>query len=165
MLIYNFIIALAMAGLGLATNFICSKAVKDRYKFEEDKTIFHSIFNDLNIAIIYSGIVIMSMVSGLITDSIFEIPNILFYTVVSYICGVIGFEFSKKIYKLFNHYLPKLIRTFNASVDMLISKITHFKISNIINLKSGSSQELLQLQAQVAKLSLELEERSKLIKT
>ena len=163
MLDYDVIITLIMAGLGLVVNYVCSKAVKDRYKFEEDKTIIHSFFSDINIAIMYVGVCFMAMASGSLSVSIFEISNLVIYTLASYIAGVIGFELGKKIYKVFNHHLPKLIRTFNTAVDKIISRITSFKIGNITNLRSGSNQELLQLKAQVAELSLRIEERSKLL--
>ncbi len=163
MIDYDVIIALLMASCGLVVNYVCSKAVKDRYKFEEDKTIIHSFFSDINIAIMYIGIYIMALVSGSLSVSIFEIPYLLFYTVASYILGEVGFELGKKIYKVFNHYLPRLIRIFNTSVDSIISKINSFKIGNVINSKSGSSQELLRLQELVANLSLQLEQRRNLL--
>ena len=74
MIDYDVIITLLMASCGLVVNYVCSKAVKDRYKFEEDKTIIHSFFSDINIAIMYIGIYIMALVSGSLSVSIFEIP-------------------------------------------------------------------------------------------
>ncbi len=163
MLTYNVIVTLAMAGLGLVVNYVCSKAVKDRYKFEEDKTIIYSFFSDINIAIMYVGIYFMAMASGSLSGSIFEIFNLVFYTVATYIAGVTGFELGKKIFKVFNHHLPKLIRTFNATVDKLISKISNFRVGNITGSRSDSSQELMRLKEQVAELSLQLEQRGKLL--
>lgn len=163
MLAYDIIVSLIMAGLGLVVNYVCSKAVKDRYKFEEDKTIIHSFFSDINIAIMFVGVYFMAMASGSLSVSIFEIFNLVFYTVATYIAGVTCFELGRKIFKFFNHHLPKLIRTFNATVDKIISKIVNFRVGNIIGSGSDSSQEIMRLKEQVAELSLQLEERRKLL--